>query len=123
MIRPPPRSTLTDTLFPYTTRFRSDEKPEELREQRTIASRTHRRLVQPRQEEEQKDRGEHRKHAPQLCRNPEEIYGEGAQDRVERPEIPFRHNVRGRGERVRLDVVVRVAEEVDRKSTRLNSSH
>src|SRR3546814_10217674 len=23
MIRPPPRSTLTDTLFPYTTRFRS----------------------------------------------------------------------------------------------------
>src|SRR3546814_10833313 len=81
-----------------------DEKPEELLEQRTIASRTHRRLVQPRQEEEQKDRGEHRKHAPQLCRNPEEIYGEGAQDRVERPEIPFRHNVRGRGERVRLDV-------------------
>src|SRR3546814_10764778 len=24
MIRPPPRSTLTDTLFPYTTLFRSD---------------------------------------------------------------------------------------------------
>src|SRR3546814_17536115 len=56
-----------------------------------------------------------RKHAPQLCRNPEEIYGEGAQDRVERQEIPFRHNVRGRGERVRLDVVVRVAEDVRRE--------
>src|SRR3546814_19429537 len=25
MIRPPPRSTRTDTLFPYTTRFRSAE--------------------------------------------------------------------------------------------------
>src|SRR3546814_11357595 len=25
MIRPPPKSTLTDTLFPYTTRFRSLE--------------------------------------------------------------------------------------------------
>src|SRR3546814_15156314 len=27
MIRPPPRSTLTDTLFPYTTLFRSDDIP------------------------------------------------------------------------------------------------
>src|SRR3546814_12623485 len=25
MLRPPPRSTLTDTLFPYTTLFRSDD--------------------------------------------------------------------------------------------------
>src|SRR3546814_10238598 len=27
MIRPPPRSTRTDTLFPYTTRFRSVRPP------------------------------------------------------------------------------------------------
>src|SRR3546814_2987888 len=27
MIRRPPRSTRTDTLFPYTTLFRSDERP------------------------------------------------------------------------------------------------
>src|SRR3546814_18218878 len=27
MLRPPPRSTLTDTLFPYTTLFRSDVFP------------------------------------------------------------------------------------------------
>src|SRR3546814_9873840 len=27
MIRRPPRSTLTDTLFPYTTLFRSTEQP------------------------------------------------------------------------------------------------
>src|SRR3546814_5552929 len=26
MIRPPPRTTRTDTIFPYTTLFRSDEK-------------------------------------------------------------------------------------------------
>src|SRR3546814_3066334 len=26
MIRPPPRSTRTDTLFPYTTLFRSEER-------------------------------------------------------------------------------------------------
>src|SRR3546814_7594105 len=32
MIRPPPRSTRTDTLFPYTTLFRSEEAvPERLR--------------------------------------------------------------------------------------------
>src|SRR3546814_11578484 len=29
MIRRPPRSTLTDTLFPYTTLFRSDEPVDE----------------------------------------------------------------------------------------------
>src|SRR3546814_2020332 len=28
MIRPPPRSTRTDTLFPYTTLFRSEARPE-----------------------------------------------------------------------------------------------
>src|SRR3546814_12009293 len=31
MIRRPPRSTRTDTLFPYTTRFRSDLAPQDLR--------------------------------------------------------------------------------------------
>src|SRR3546814_7258158 len=38
MIRRPPRSTRTDTLFPYTTLFRSDEPGEELRKpyQQTI---------------------------------------------------------------------------------------
>src|SRR3546814_20515934 len=35
MIRRPPRSTLTDTLFPYTTRFRSEaELPEHLHHRR-----------------------------------------------------------------------------------------
>src|SRR3546814_18078648 len=38
MIRRPPRSTRTDTLFPYTTRFRSlDRKFDEPREPNTVA--------------------------------------------------------------------------------------
>src|SRR3546814_14884047 len=37
MIRRPPRSTRTDTLFPYTTLFRSHIGLSELREHRTIA--------------------------------------------------------------------------------------
>src|SRR3546814_6506291 len=44
MIRRPPRSTRTDTLFPYTTLFRSDDIPDELErelesEERTTRSR------------------------------------------------------------------------------------
>src|SRR3546814_14852561 len=31
MIRPPPRSTRTDTLFPYPTLFRSDQSPDPCR--------------------------------------------------------------------------------------------
>src|SRR3546814_9452623 len=44
MIRRPPRSTRTDTLFPYTTLFRSDvdfrmaEEPEQMLEQDRIAA-------------------------------------------------------------------------------------
>src|SRR3546814_7480452 len=39
MIRRPPRSTRTDTLFPYTTLFRSDRRPSnraDLRRARTV---------------------------------------------------------------------------------------
>src|SRR3546814_10283789 len=31
MLRPPPRSTRTDTLFPYTTRFRSHDRRHKVR--------------------------------------------------------------------------------------------
>src|SRR3546814_10233808 len=37
MIRSPPRSTLTDTLFPYTTRFRSPRPPRIAQHQRQPA--------------------------------------------------------------------------------------
>src|SRR3546814_5170699 len=39
MIRRPPRSTLTDTLFPYTTLFRSHAKLAELREDGAVSVR------------------------------------------------------------------------------------
>ena len=73
---------------------------------RAIIGRAHRRAVQPRQEEQQQDRAEHRQHAEQLGRDADEIDREGAQDRVERPEIPFGHDVRGRLQRVGRDIIV-----------------
>src|SRR3546814_12126110 len=55
MIRRPPRSTRTDTLFPYTTLFRSDPKgvEAELVEQHPVRQRKHRARArrQPRIEE------------------------------------------------------------------------
>src|SRR3546814_6454209 len=41
MIRRPPRSTLTDTLFPYTTLFRSADKHGALRTQRDCTCARH----------------------------------------------------------------------------------
>src|SRR3546814_10792221 len=38
MIRRPPRSTRTDTLFPYTTLFRSVQKPSPMRSQRAAVN-------------------------------------------------------------------------------------
>src|SRR3546814_8176485 len=43
MIRRPPRSTRTDTLFPYTTLFRSHRDLRRRRYRRTIADRTRKR--------------------------------------------------------------------------------
>src|SRR3546814_14145599 len=39
MIRRPPRSTRTDTLFPYTTLFRSVQKAEQIEQRRLAAAR------------------------------------------------------------------------------------
>src|SRR3546814_4634022 len=45
MIRRPPRSTRTDTLFPYTTLFRSPEHADHIRFVGIGAAGTHRRLT------------------------------------------------------------------------------
>src|SRR3546814_8861225 len=69
MIRRPPRSTRTDTLFPYTTLFRSiddEDAVEPLVPRGAIADRLDRRVVQPRQEEQDDDRAAHGHHAPEL---------------------------------------------------------
>src|SRR3546814_2896707 len=54
MIRRPPRSTRTDTLFPYTTLFRSCRAVDAARAQ---AARDRRRPVPRRRNERQRDRG------------------------------------------------------------------
>src|SRR3546814_14439137 len=87
MIRRPPRSTRTDTLFPYTTLFRSDA-------QRAVQ------LAVPPALAERRGRHEHRRHRGRWLRLEEaESLGEFRRD-----EAAQRHVV-------------------DRKSTRLNSSH
>ena len=91
---------------------RNQPEPEELAEQRAIMAAAHGRLVKPGQEEPHQDRREHRDHAHQLGRNEEEVRGEGAQDRVERIEIPFGHDERRGRKRVCLDVIVGMAERV-----------
>src|SRR3546814_4793491 len=103
MIRRPPRSTRTDTLFPYTTLFRSVE---ELRPRR---DRDHHR----RDAEEAVDAGA-RPHGEEMVQ-PDEIAENGDADRrIDHRGIAEELLAReGRGD----------FGEEDRKSTSLNSSH
>src|SRR3546814_15029417 len=97
MIRRPPRSTRTDTLFPYTTLFRSE------RDECFHAFYGHRRM----HDENVRGRGEHR----DRLEIPEWIVGQfPVEARVE--DIACRREEKGVSVRRR-----------DRKSTRLNSSH
>ncbi len=83
----------------------SGEDPEELLEQRTVGARTDLRGVEPRQDEHHRDRAEHQDDAAELVRN-------RAKDRVERQEVPLRNDMRRSDQRIRLDVVVGVTQEV-----------
>src|SRR3546814_9578276 len=59
MIRRPPRSTRTDTLFPYTTLFRSDQNEGELAdlgEARRDGQRRPRRIAEGQHDSERRDR-------------------------------------------------------------------
>ncbi len=71
--------------------------------------------VEPGQEQENQDRGEHGDHADQLRRDEPDVEGDRAQDRVERQQIPFRHDVRRRNHRVGGNIVVGLAEEIGRE--------
>ncbi len=79
------------------------EHPEELLVERPEAGRAHLRGVEPRQEGKHGDRAEERQNAHELVRD-------RAQDRVERQEVPFRHDVRRRLQRIGGNVVVGMAE-------------
>src|SRR3546814_20561508 len=114
MIRRPPRSTRTDTLFPYTTLFRSlagkgvhEEivgAPIELGDGDDIVARRRDRL----------DRIGDRRHA--------RGEGEAANAAFHLRYARLEHRV-GRVHDARIDVAGDLQVEEDRKSTRLNSSH
>src|SRR3546814_10399971 len=55
MIQRPPRSTRTDTLFPYTTLFRGDEQQHRHRDQRLRQPFRHRRMVEARHPQQRHD--------------------------------------------------------------------
>src|SRR3546814_4221221 len=99
MIRRPPRSTRTDTLFPYTTLFRSLRRPAVIEPAADRADR-HRQDHRHRQVDADADRewGQ-----PKLARPPEQ--------RVDEDEAHAGDRAIGQHR------------PVDRKSTRLNSSH
>src|SRR3546814_9521002 len=110
MIRPPPRSTRTDTLFPYTTLFRS---PAARGIQRLLRRLAHRGLARPAGMRRQKRGVAFERKIVRLLES-----------------LPLEHRL---GERIGRDVggrrlrhhaveLGRVPAQ-DRKSTRLNSSH
>src|SRR3546814_7187015 len=107
MILRPPRSTRTDTLFPYTTLFRSRLDPPDLARGRTepaVAGRLPRpvRLASP-------------------ARRPSGAAGRVAVARADRRRRP--HHAAGVRGLAAPRGRANPAAELDRKSTRLNSSH
>src|SRR3546814_3902190 len=115
MIRRPPRSTRTDTLFPYTTLFRSKPAPESFAElsEKVVPAVVNISTTQTLKREERQD-------APQPAPgSPEELFKDFF-DR-HRPDItPRRAMSLGSGFIVDPEGYIVTK---DRKSTRLNSSH
>src|SRR3546814_19588190 len=104
MIRRPPRSTRTDTLFPYTTLFRSDERIEKRGESVHGNVNAYATRAAP-------ERGGY-------VVRPIPAYGSGA---AFRRTLLFR--LQPCVEPVLLAQSPSIAARIDRKSTRLNSSH
>src|SRR3546814_7626375 len=115
MIRRPPRSTRTDTLFPYTTLFRSGGAPRP-RGRPPAGALPHGGVAL--------DRGDALAAGADPCRR-----GRGAAFRAPERDPPaglaqFSHGrLRRRAARPRRPADGRPAAALDRKSTRLNSSH
>src|SRR3546814_12739965 len=98
MIRLPPNATLTDTLFPYTTLFRSRHRLAAFERPAFVI------------ETDRKRRREHQK----------------ARDRREERIVPRQPDQPGDdagGEQEDEEAIEQARPRIDRKSTRLNSSH
>src|SRR3546814_5329940 len=110
MIRPPPSSTRTDTLFPYTTLFRSPV-PEDIGGEsvsRRIPQQAWRDELDARKDERRKTTGAAARNAARI------VHVE-----VTRSPMTMRPGMRNeKQKRVHFLIIP-----IDRKSTRLNSSH
>src|SRR3546814_7616142 len=121
MIRRPPRSTRTDTLFPYTTLFRSPESAV-LSVKRGGSAPQNENEHEPENESETNDRSPRR---ADLSRHPGGSGGERAgrcRARADR-RAPVRQPAARQRRRRDGGAVLPALLGVDRKSTRLNSSH
>src|SRR3546814_12400071 len=112
MIRRPPRSTRTDTLFPYTTLFRSGERLEDdvCKDLPVVEDQRESTDIEHLADEPGEDVG------ALVHRPPEARQGDidGDQDRGEEGDVACQQT------EARIDIG---DEGLDRKSTRLNSSH
>src|SRR3546814_7114771 len=109
MIRRPPRSTRTDTLFPYTTLFRSA---------RTA-------LVAARARDDERGGALSLGHLPQHRRPARAGWAERPRDVATAAQLSLRLSGADAADRARDDRLfpARLSPLADRKSTRLNSSH
>src|SRR3546814_6923539 len=129
MIRRPPRSTRTDTLFPYTTLFRSTETA--LHDEQVTHAATAQALAGRVTEVAQLGErvaglttrlAEHEAHVESLeqkhqhAREALEHYRTSVKEQRDQEQRRHEHQVQG------LQVELRQANDGDRKSTRLNSS-
>src|SRR3546814_10053806 len=116
MIRRPPRSTRTDTLFPYTTLFRSRQGGRLLSErtQAVLCGLRHRSGSIGIQDEFRHQHIDESaiNRAPAFCFSATNSFVPGL---VKAQSVPFLDRV--------IELFVGVAKRIDRKSTRLNSSH
>src|SRR3546814_6476804 len=128
MIRRPPRSTLTDTLFPYTTLFRSEAAIAIPRE--TLVARLrrqpHNRFVVEAEVEDGIHHPRHR-HACARSNRDQQWIGRIAEalagDAFDMRDAGGHFRAHAVGEGLALVVIARAHLGGDRKSTRLNSSH
>ena len=95
---------------------RNHPRPNHNAVNRTETGAAHPGRVEPRQNEQHQEGAEHHAHAEQLVRD-------RAQDGVVRQEVPFRHDVRRRLQRIGRNEVIRVAQEIRHEADERRPDH